>query len=157
VQPREAGEPYAAAEAVQEPSERGRLRVAVEPHEVLEDSVAPEWLGGLDATEAKDQGIQEGGEHLAHAVVMVPLTNPNAIGEGAPHPETVEEALDQDEATEVSQTSSAERNREISRAVGAHGPTSLKVQFPRNRFRRHLYRGASPYARRSCRSGLLSL
>jgi hypothetical protein len=147
VQPHEAGEPYAAAEAMQEPAERGCLRVAGEPHQVLEHAIAAQGLRRLDPTEAEDQRVEQRHEHLADPVTVVALGELDVPLQGGPHPESLEKSLDEEQPAEVRQPGGSEDNAEFPRSSGHFREPSFLMRLNGDQYCRSLYRSSWLQAR----------
>lgn len=90
-------------DAEQEATDRRGLGVAREPGEVLEHAVLPEQLRRFDPFESKDDRVQQGEQHLAHAVAVVALHDPEVGRHCALEPNTRQLAMQQVHAPVVHQ------------------------------------------------------
>lgn len=87
----------------QEVTEPGGVRVPQEPRGVLENAVYPEHLRRLEPLKAEDDGVQQGQQHLAHAVPVVALGQAEFPGEPLAQVEPIEEPMEEVGAGVVSQ------------------------------------------------------
>ncbi|HRC42758.1 MAG TPA: hypothetical protein PLT27_01795 [Nitrospira sp.] len=67
-------------DAQQKSPQRRRIRVRVQPREVLEHPVLSQQLGCLNAFQAEDHRIEQSQQHLSDAVAMVPLSHSELSG-----------------------------------------------------------------------------
>lgn len=85
----------------QEATERGRLGIAGQPSQVLKDAVLPQQLGGLDAFESEDHGIEHGQKQLANAVTIVALHKTDVLRKGMFEADAGEKPMEKIDATIV--------------------------------------------------------
>jgi hypothetical protein len=100
--------------AQQEATERGRLGIAWQTGEVLEHPILPQQLRGVDPFEPEDHWVQQGQQHLANAVAIVPLDHSDMPGDRLLEPNPRQEAMQQVRATVVRQRRRSESDRQLS-------------------------------------------
>jgi hypothetical protein len=97
----------------QEAAERGRLGIARQAGERLEYAILPQQLRGFDPFEPEDHGVQQGEQHLAHAVAVVPLDHSHMPGDRVLEANPGQEAMQQVDAAVMRQRRGTEPDREL--------------------------------------------
>lgn len=91
----------------------GRIWRGVQPREILERAVLPQQLSRLDPFESQDHGVQQGEQHLAPAVAVVPLDQADIRGHRVLEPDPREKPMQKVDTTVVGQALGPERDRTI--------------------------------------------
>ena len=99
--------------AQQESPQRGRIWIGVQPREVLEHAVLPQQLSRLDPFESQDHRVQQGEQHLAPAVAVVPLDQADIRGHRVLEPDPREKPMQKIDTTVVGQALGPERDSKI--------------------------------------------
>jgi len=107
--------------AKQEPPERGRIGIARQAGEVLKHAILPQQVGRFDPFESEDHRVEQGQQHLADAVAVVPLDQAHLAGHRILEPNSRQEPMEQIRTTIVGEVPFAKRNRKPSGASGHHG------------------------------------
>lgn len=113
----------------QEPPEGSRVGIGRKTRKVLEDTVVLKQLSGLQAFDTEHHGIQKGEQHLADAVVVVPLHPGDFFGNGRFETDTAQETVQQIDTPVMGQGVFTKRNGQTSGASW-HGNES----YPRGSF-----------------------
>jgi hypothetical protein len=116
----------------QKATERGRVGVARQPGQILKDAVLPQQLGGLDALQSEDHRVQQGEQHLADGVAVVPLDPAHLAGHGIAKANPRHEARHEVDAAIVRPGPRTESDREVSRSPW-HGSQSYRNGSVRSR------------------------
>lgn len=97
----------------QEPAEGRCLRITRQSREVLKHAVLAQQLRGLDVFQLQDHRVQQGQQHLAHSVSVVPLHPADLAGDGIAEADPRDEAVHKIDAALVRQRRGAELDREL--------------------------------------------
>jgi hypothetical protein len=104
--------------AQQEAAERGRVGIAWQPGQILKYAVLPQQLRRFDPFQTEDHWVQQGQQHLADAVVIVPLRHKNMASNGVLKPKPRQEPMQKIDATIMRQGRGAKLNGQLSRTSG---------------------------------------
>ena len=104
----------------QESPHCGRVRIGVQPREVLENAVRPQQLDRLDAVQPKDHRIEQCQQHLADAVTIAPPRHSEFGGNPVLEAEARQEPMQEIYTTIMRQRRRAKLNCQLSRSSG-HG------------------------------------
>jgi hypothetical protein len=100
----------------EEPAQRGRIRIGRQTRKCLEDTISTQQLGRLDPAQSQDDGIQQSKKHLGSGVGIVALGETNVL-EVPTHTQSLEEAVDQVDATEPREVVACEHDTDVSGAT----------------------------------------
>jgi len=120
-------------DAQQEPPQRGRIRVGLQPREVLIHAILAQQVGGLDAFESEDHGVEHGQHHLADAVAVVPLHHLDVVGHRVLESDARQKSMNEVDPTVMGQRLGAKRHAEISRSSGHRTESYLLGSVQSNR------------------------
>ncbi len=116
-------------EAPQEAAQRLGVGVGGQPGEILENAVAAQELRCLDPLEPQEDRIHRGQGPLGRALPVVPLREAYRLRQAGTKTQLLDELMEQDQAIEVRQARSGERDRQIAGAAGHYTEIILKVRF----------------------------
>jgi len=97
--------------------------------QVLEDTVLAEPLGCFNSVETQQHGIEQRQQHLADAVAVVALSEPDIGGQRILEPDSRQEAVPYVDAAVMRQRTGTKRNSKSTWAFGHTVNPTLKVAF----------------------------
>lgn len=118
--------------AEQEPPQCGRIRIGLQPREVLIHPILAQQVCGLDAFETEDHRVEHGEQHLANAVAVVPLYHTDVAGDRMLESDTRQESMNEVDTTVMGQRLGAKRHAESSRSSGHRTESCLLGSFQSN-------------------------
>jgi hypothetical protein len=109
---------YRRGYAQQDAAERGGVGIVGQPGQVLKHAVLPQQVRRFDPLQTEDHGVQQGQQHLADAVGIVPLGHENMPSNGVLKAKLRQEPMQQIDAAVMRQARGAKLNGQLSRASG---------------------------------------